>query len=168
MLRQELYELLKLNGGVTDGYNADNLTTTMKEQLNRDIPSEIHHEVKVKQQVHWFIVGVAAVMTDWRSPPVPAPQTAWRARSAGPTRAETPSPFTAPGTGRQPAGCDSPPQSDPPLKEKGLGKVGRDERLGDPRLIVLVYSTHLVRCPSPLTPSHCTDHSTTDKSSCIF
>ena len=33
-------------------------TTTIKEQLNRDIPSEIHHEVKVKQQVHWFIVGV--------------------------------------------------------------------------------------------------------------
>ena len=29
MLRQELYELLKLNGGVTDGYNADNLTTTI-------------------------------------------------------------------------------------------------------------------------------------------
>ena len=60
MLRQELYEMLKLNGGVTDGYTADNLTTTIKEQLNRDIPSEIHqyHEVKVKQQVHWFIVGV--------------------------------------------------------------------------------------------------------------
>ena len=37
---------------------------------------------------------VAAVMADWRSPPVPAPQTVRRARSAGPTRAETPSPFT--------------------------------------------------------------------------
>ena len=54
MLRQELYELLKLNGGVTDGNNADNLITAIKEQLNRDIPSEINHEVK--QQVHWFIV----------------------------------------------------------------------------------------------------------------
>ena len=58
MLRQGLHELLKVNGGVTDGYNADNLTTTIKEQLNRDISSEIHHDVKVKQQVHWFIVGV--------------------------------------------------------------------------------------------------------------
>ena len=35
---------------------ADNLITAIKEQLIRDIPSEIHHEVK--QQVHWFIVEV--------------------------------------------------------------------------------------------------------------
>ena len=54
MLLQELYELLKLNCGLTDDYNANNLITATKEQLNRDIPSEIHHEVK--QQVHWFIV----------------------------------------------------------------------------------------------------------------
>ena len=35
---------------------ADNLITAIKEQLIRDIPSEIHHEVK--QQVHWCIVEV--------------------------------------------------------------------------------------------------------------
>ena len=35
---------------------ADNLITAIKEQLVRDIPSEIHHEVK--HQVHWFIVEV--------------------------------------------------------------------------------------------------------------
>ena len=64
MLRRELYELLKLNGGVTDGYNAENLITAIKEQLNRDILSEIHHKVKIKQQVHWFIVEVKKL---WRS-----------------------------------------------------------------------------------------------------
>ena len=56
MIRQELYELLNLNGSVTGGCNADNLITALKEQLNRDIPCETHH--KVKQQVHWFIVDV--------------------------------------------------------------------------------------------------------------
>ena len=56
MLRQELYELLKLNGSATGGCNPNNLITAIKEQLNRDIPSEINH--KVKQQVHWFIVEV--------------------------------------------------------------------------------------------------------------
>ena len=56
MLRQEVYELLKLNGGVTGGCNPNNLITAIKEQLNRDIPSEINHEVK--QQVHWLIVEV--------------------------------------------------------------------------------------------------------------
>ena len=56
MLRQELNELLKLNGSVTGGCNPNNLITANKEQLNRDIPSEINH--KVKQQVHWYIVEV--------------------------------------------------------------------------------------------------------------
>ena len=56
ILRQEFYELLKLNGSVTGGCNPNNLITAIKEQLNRDIPSEINH--KVKQQVHWFIVEV--------------------------------------------------------------------------------------------------------------
>ena len=50
MLRQELYELLKLNGSEAGGCNPNNLITAIKEQLNRDIPSEINH--KVKQQVH--------------------------------------------------------------------------------------------------------------------
>ena len=88
------------------------------------------------------------------------------------TESEGPSVLTSPPKSGREMGASATPETvvkyDPPLKEKGLGKVGRDERLGDPRLIVLVYSTHLVRCPSPLTPSHCTDHSTTDKSSCIF
>ena len=55
MLRQEINQLLNLNGGVTGGRNPNNLFTAIMEQLNRDIPSEINHEVK---QVHWFIVEV--------------------------------------------------------------------------------------------------------------
>ena len=43
MLRQELYDLLKLNGSATGGCNPNNLITAFKEQLNRDIPSEINH-----------------------------------------------------------------------------------------------------------------------------
>ena len=66
---------------------------------------------------------VAAVMADWRSPPVPAPQTARRARSAGPTRAETPSPFTAPGTGRQPAGCDQKHLGGPLCAETSASRI---------------------------------------------
>ena len=56
MLRQELYEWIKVNGGVTGVCKVDNLITAIKEKLNRDIPSEIIHEVE--QQVHWFIVEV--------------------------------------------------------------------------------------------------------------